>query len=383
MIELLVEHGGDPARDAALLRALAAHEQAVLCSAGRGDTGQVRIAERAVAADPAAGFSFDDSGAATLTAGGHHWSAGRFQPATIGELRARTAAPGSGRLRLLLIDGGSAPTDIGSLQAHAGERTLFQVASQFNCLEAPGPHLTPVARYLSDPTQGPRASISAFPGTLLRHYAAPASDGTRFAQADDGRQIELLGEVCHPTIARVRNGYLLEDEITDPPAFLDTLERRFDRIRVGVHDDVQVVLGHDWAGAVERDPPPRIAQVFTSTLAAGGYGALSTPLVDVCRRLLEAAYLGTLLSALALDRSRVVLTLIGGGVFGNPIPLIWESILWALDQIEPLAHQDLTVIVNGRDLTRHLDRNALQRAAHARGGLLVSWPRSAAPTLHR
>ena len=34
-------------------------------------------------------------------------------------------------------------TDIGSLQATAGPGMLFQVASQFNCLEAPGPFVTP------------------------------------------------------------------------------------------------------------------------------------------------------------------------------------------------------------------------------------------------
>ena len=51
-------------------------------------------------------------------------------------------------------------TDIGALQASAPPGSLFQVASQFNCLESPGAYVTPVAAYLGDPTQGPRASIS-------------------------------------------------------------------------------------------------------------------------------------------------------------------------------------------------------------------------------
>ena len=71
-------------------------------------------------------------------------------------------------------------------------RALFQVASQFNCLEAPGSFVVPVADYLHDPTQGPRASVSAFPATLVRHYAAPQPGGQRFVQASNGPQIMLV-----------------------------------------------------------------------------------------------------------------------------------------------------------------------------------------------
>jgi hypothetical protein len=69
----------------------------------------------------------------------------------------------------------SPATDIGSLQATAGAGTLFPAASQFNCLESPGPYVVDVADYFHDQTQGPRASISAFPGTLPRHYAGGGS----------------------------------------------------------------------------------------------------------------------------------------------------------------------------------------------------------------
>src|SRR3989442_929187 len=83
-------------------------------------------------------------------------------------------------------------------QAPAPPGSLFQVASQFNCLESPGEFVVPVAEYFNDPTQGPRASISAFPGTLVRHYAAPAPDGSRFVQTNDGPQLNLLEGVCAP-----------------------------------------------------------------------------------------------------------------------------------------------------------------------------------------
>jgi hypothetical protein len=384
VIDLLLAHGLDEGLDGELARAVAAHEASILASARRGDSAAVGRSEAAVRDDPAIAFALDGAGAATLTADGRTWRAGRFEPLSIGELRKR-AAGGSkekrGRLRLWVLDGTSPASDIGALQSHSGTGTLFQVASQFNCLESPGPRITSVESYLRDPTQGPRASISAFPGTLLRHYAAPGPRGDRFVQTNDGQQIELLGDVCHPDLARVRNGYLLARNITDPAAFGATLQDRFDSIRVGVHDDVEAVLGYDWDGAV--DDPPRIAQVFTSTVAGGGYGDTSGSILGVCRQLLRAAYLGTVLAAASLGRSRVVLTLIGGGAFGNPPRLIWESILWALAEAEPVIPRDLDVVVNGRDLGRQIDHRTIVAGVRDRGGVLLSCPRGGPASIHR
>ncbi len=114
-----------------------------------------------------------------------------------------------------------------------------------------------------------------------------------------------------------------------------------------------------------------MAQVFTSTLAGGGYSdrpTASGALRDVCRQLLRGAYLGTLLAAVALGRRVAVLTLIGGGVFGNPPALIWESILWALDEVDRVAPGPLEVFVNGRTLARAVPIDELAAAARARGG---------------
>lgn len=382
MLDLL-RQADSGASDAETLRGLASHAELVLQTAARGRAHVVAHAEEVVASAPGGAFSFDATGLATLNAGGRSWRAGRFGPARLGELRRQAMRPGTpGRLRLWVVDGGAAPTDIGSLQATAARGALFQVASQFNCLEAPGPSLVPVARYLDDPTQGPRAAISAFPGALLRHYAAPDGHGGRFVQQGDGPQLQLLGRVCDPAIARVCNGYLMAHEIRDVRALVSALQSGFEDIQVGVHDDVEVALGYDWEGAVTPSAPC-IAQVFASTLAGGGYGSVSGPLREVCRQLLRAAYLGTLLAALELDRSTVVLTLIGGGVFGNPTELIWEAIGWALDEVAPFVRGELMVVVNGRGLDAQPGRAALLSTVRARGGALLSWPRSGPPTIHR
>ena len=219
--------------------------------------------EREVAASPESAFTFAEDGEATLTAAGRSYGAGRFTTPTLGELRARLAArpkTGGGRLVLSVLQGAHPLTDIGTLQATAAPGTLFQVASQFDCLEAPGPHLVPVQDYLYDSTQGPRASVSAFPGTFLRHYRAPAADGSRFVQTDE-RCLNLLADVFDDAVAEVRGGYLQAARIRDPAALAEALVERFDQVRVGLHADVEVVYGHDWSGPVPA-PAPRISQVF-------------------------------------------------------------------------------------------------------------------------
>ena len=369
----------EPSEETSLRAEIADHVAAVRASAGGGNRDLVRRAEKAVRKKPARAFAFDHSGYATLTAAGHSWRAGRFEAVSIGELKARVndaqMGPRAGEARLWVFDGASSVMDIGALQATNGIDTLFQVASQFNCLESPGAYVTPVANYFSDSTQGPRASISAFPATLLRHYAAAGPSGERFVQGTDGRQIDLLADACGPGVSH--NGYLTGHRVADPSALADALESRFESIRVGVHDGAQVVLGYDWDGSVEDSPNRLITQVFTSTAAGGFYGdekVLSPKIFPrVCRQLLRAAYLGTLLAALSLGQRNVLFTLIGGGVFRNPVELIWDAIRWATDEVTRCLSTDLDVIVNGRNLGSRVDLDAtiLPAVRERRGAILT------------
>ncbi len=333
--------------------------------------------EASVRADPAGVFEFTSEGAAILVTPTQRYSAGRFATPTIAalkaEARSRAASPAKRTpTRLSLLRGTDPLFDIGTLQAGADDGTVFQVASQFNCLEAPGPRLVPVASYFTDPTQGPRASISAFPGTLLRHYAAPG-DGRRFTQADGGPQLDLLRDALDPNVGQVHNGYLSSHGVRQPARLAETLDRQLDQIRVGVHSDVEVVFGVNWGGPVP-EPRPRIAQVFTSTLALGGYSTKTDGLADACRPLLRAAYLGTLLAACGLGARRVVLTLIGGGAFGNPMHTIWEAVRWALAEVDGLglaATPD--VVLNARDgLTGDLLEEAIAEVGHRKGAVVES-----------
>lgn len=307
------------------------------------------------------------------------WHAGRFSTPTIGELLAAASsggAPGKPS-RLSALVGAGPLADIGTLQAMLGPGVLFQAASQFNALEAPSPHrLVPVSRYPSDPTQGPRASVGAFPGTFMRHYRAPGGEGG-FAQTES-RQLNLLEEVTGPGLATVVGGYLLRAHVADGEALAWRLEDGFDQVRVGVQEGVEVVLGHGWGGPVPT-PPIRIHQVFTSTMALGGYDArgqarerVSDELVErICRQLLRAAYLGTLLAASRCRATGVVLTLIGGGVFGNPRTWIREAILWALEAHHEVGAPGLEVWVNTREDGPGWPRGQLEEDVAARGGEVI------------
>ena len=375
------------AGDAAALREARA---ALLASREQGDAGLVARVEAEVAAAPTRAISFDSAGAATVRAAGRTFAGGVFSMPSCGELGARVAtststSPPRRKVRLSALAGGDALTDVAALQASAAPGTLFQVASQFNCLEAPGPHLTDVASYVSDPTQGPRAAYSAFPGTLVRHYAAPRDDGgARFVQQDDGPQLDLLARALPAALGGVRGGYLRAGDLRDHAAAARALRGGADAIRVGVQHGVEVVFGHDWHGAVAAadGAPRRITQVLTSTLAGGGYSgraALTGALGEVCAALLGAAYLGTLRAATALGQHTAVLTLIGGGVFGNPHALIWDAIAAAVADATAASAADLHVIVNCHSTLA--DRARVLDLVHAHGGQLAEVQRGGAVTL--
>ena len=342
--------------------------------------GLVSQVESEVFADPVKCLQGSPGEPAELVTTRGRWQAGRLEILDLGTLRALAAARSSatsGRpsYRLWVLEGRSAPSDIGALQAAAADGQLFQVASQFNCLESPHERIVPIADYFMDRTQGPRASISAFPGAFLRHYAAPGPSGARFTQTSPGPQLNLLSAVCSPGVAEVRGGYLRFDTIPDTGEFARRLTEHLDRICVGLHRGIEVVFGHDWAGEVPRTPAPRISQVFTSTLAAGGYSRVDWDAPEcarICRQLQRAAYLGTLLAAAATGAQRVVLTMIGGGAFDNPYPVIWEAIQWALEESRPFLQGVTTVVLNGRGITANLPMEELLGACRSsQGGLIV------------
>jgi hypothetical protein len=191
----------------------------------------------------------------------------------------------------------------------------------------------------------------------------------------------------HAAPALLRTRYFIGGSIQDASKMVDVLEKNFENVRVGLHESVQVVLGYDWDGAVADSEGRRISQVFTSTVAGGGYGGerkLGAAFRPPCRLLLRAAYLATLLAAISLGKRRVLLSLIGGGAFHNPLSLIWESIQWAVSEIDSLLSHPLDVVVNGYNLGHHMDLGAeVLPAVRERGGAIIVLESAKAPRVLR
>jgi hypothetical protein len=208
---------------------------------------------------------------------------------------------------------------------------LFQVASQFNLLEMVSPEITPehgVTRYQNDRTQGPACAIAAGAATIYRNYFAPI--GGAYGQTKD-RQFdglanlgETLGkDVNQPVEAlwSMRNGYALctrvgLDAIAEHirclrPEQVDILRGK---LRIGIHRDVEVTeaLG---------EHRPAVSQAFCSALPVAYTRIQPSHWEPFASLILEAAYESTMWVAV-LNAQRgaskiVLLTLLGGGAFGN------------------------------------------------------------------
>ena len=272
---------------------------------------------------------------------GRSYVIGELETPTLGELRLRaldTAMVGGGAFTVSNVSG-----DVGRMhQDEANRNALFQVASQFNLLEMTGPGVRPedgVTRYAHDRTQGPACAIAAGAATIYRNYFVPV-DGqtgqTRHRQLDCLRDVgEALGNEGG-SLWTMRNGYAL---CTD--SGLDSVSRTLgdmdeagtgalrDRLRIGVHWDVEVTAG----GRTDV----HVTQALCSALPVSYTGVPSPRWEPFARLVLEGAYEATLWAA-ALNSRRtgsnvVFLTYLGGGAFGNERPWIIDAMRRALARV--------------------------------------------------
>jgi len=224
---------------------------------------------------------------------------------------------------------------------------LFQVASQFNLLEMVSPDVTPedgVTRYQNDHTQGPACAIAAGAATIYRNYFAP-TDGragqTASRQlnglADLGEALSSGTKLPISDLWTMKNGYALCNKrgLDAIARYLRTLAPdEIDRLRgklcIGIHRDVEVTE----AAGPKR---PKVSQAFCSALPVA-YTRVPAPHWELFASLvLEAAYEATLWAAV-LNAQRgvsniVLLTLLGGGAFGNGSDWIHAAIRRALSLI--------------------------------------------------
>ncbi|MCE2947278.1 MAG: hypothetical protein ACK515_08485 [bacterium] len=285
---------------------------------------------------------------------GASYGIGTLELVSLEALRDRTrrptqVQPRSGRLSVGIVEG-----DVRALhRSPENAGALFQVASQFNLLEMVGPRVTPehgVAIYADDRTQGPACAIAAGAATIYRNYFAPVGD--QVGQTHD-RQLDGLAPLGDALAAgtglpvdalwKMQNGYALcsREGLDAIARHLSTLDHAgMDALRgrlcIGLHHDVEVTDMPLAAGATGARPV--VSQAFCSALPVA-YGGVPQPHWKAFATLvLEAAYEATLCAAIARAQSgasnRLLLTALGGGVFGNDEAWIHHAILRALRMFE-------------------------------------------------
>ena len=214
--------------------------------------------------------------------------------------------------------------------------SVFQVASQFNCLEMVGPNVRPVdgiTRYASDRTQGPACAISCPAGTLYRNYFWNGM-GQAKTQINTLSGIETM---LSKKYWDMRNGYALPIDRKSMSEFNERLpsldrEQLVNALKVGVH----------WSTEVEKyrllKENHRVCQVFASAcpVAYSKY-TRSTDWAPFARIVLEGLYLatlsvGALIAKKEKRRVKVFLTAVGGGAFGNRTAWIADAMSKALKQ---------------------------------------------------
>jgi hypothetical protein len=287
---------------------------------------------------------------------GKRYGIGNLSVPTLAELRTRVEVPVRQRSTVQCV--------VGEARAmHADpefEGALFQVPSQFNLLEMAGPSVTSedgVTRYAGDQTQGPACAIAAGAATIYRNYFAPVggeSGQTRERQLDGLARVgvALSAKLGRPVsdLWKMRNGYALctGEGLEVITGLLDegTNELRDDlrgQLAIGLHRDVQVTD--------VRDGRRLVSQAFCSALPVAYGDGPRSMWESFARLVLEAAYEATLLAAveqsLAGGSNIVLLTRVGGGVFGNADEWIDDAIVRAVEMVEH-ARLDIRLVSYGQ-----------------------------------
>lgn len=289
----------------------------------------------------------------TSSINGNSMTCGQLETPTLAELRAlvlKSPAPaGKLKLREIISDAKSLHADISNTGA------LFQVASQFNLLEMPGPNVTPedgVSAYEGDHTQGPACAVAAGAGTIYRNYFAGVNGQTGQSANNQIDCLKGIGDLLGNDDQRLwnmQNGYALASH--------DGLMEISSRVRSMTQDQHDALrqalrIGIQWDTQVTLDGCEHlVTQAYCSALPVG-YSRLPSVLwKDFAQLVLEASYEATLhVGLLNFGRTgnkSVFLTLVGGGVFGNDSDWILAAIRRAAGLFANTA-LDVSVVSYGR-----------------------------------
>lgn len=213
---------------------------------------------------------------------------------------------------------------------------VFQAASQFNLLEMVNPFITPedgIDIYENDYTQGPACAIACGAGTIYRNYFVKLNNQIGQSKDNQINCLEYIGNYFNNegnNLWEMSNGYALinKEGLSQINSKLKNLpvseyEKIKGELQVGIQWNTRVTIGE-----CENE----VTQVYCSALPIK-YTRLNVNIREwelISKLILEATYEATFLVAiknyLDKDANQLYLTLVGGGVFGNPLNWILDSI---------------------------------------------------------
>ena len=277
------------------------------------------------------------------------WCYGTLEIPTLADLRERVHQTSHPRMAVKIREVVANVQDLHCNRRNTG--AMFQVASQFNLLEMADPDVTPedgVGIYQHDCTQGPACAIAAGAGTIFRNYFVPVNGKigqTSRNQIDCLGDISIrLGNVDHQLWDMV-NGYAFpsHEGLDAINAHLKTLsETELDALRgllrIGLHTNTQVTL---------RRRSHTVSQAYCSAMPVAYSGHSPGHWEPFANLILEAAYEASICAAIDnaahTGNNRLYLTLLGGGVFGNPMEWILDSISRAIS-LYPDCGLDIAIV---------------------------------------
>ena len=209
--------------------------------------------------------------------------------------------------------------------------SVFQVASQLNCLEMMSPDRTPedgITEYELDNTQGPQCAMCCPAATFWRNYLYKGGQ-TAKSQLNLFDDIENYLENSLKNYWKVKNGYCIINDEAALKQLNGKLDSKsdFEEIRslfkVGVQYDI---------GVWDREDHT-ITQVFCSALPIS-YSKIRNEFLfeKFAGLMLDCSYDATftIASNLAKEkkkRIKLFLTAIGGGAFGNRLEWIEKAVM--------------------------------------------------------
>lgn len=269
----------------------------------------------------------------TSKCNGKSYNVGKFSLRNIpsfGEL----APVGGGKLHLIHGKGRRGPTrlvDVLTAQSQPEfDGACFLAASNFNCLEFVSDRQTPragVTCYISDHTQGPFCVLATGPAIVYRNYFLK-HDGY-VGQLE--KEINMLKDTAMGEM--VWNGYPHINWVD-----MEELEKAnwddLNQFYVGVHENLELTTTRAARG-FEDAPTGRIVHhIFAAALSYTYYVRENDLTVRIGAKLLEAQYRLAIMTAWELSKKypgrqgskKLVLTLLGGGCFGNSMDVICGAI---------------------------------------------------------